>query len=804
MTIIIKDNGARKSEYSEERLRMFLERMCEGIELDEEFKDFFISKTLRHVSSKSEIDFRDVTQIATNNALSLINELRDDYDEFDISLLPNVNFQMVAKNILLNSLYKRASKNRAYDSKLKYGEYFGLISSLAQRGLAHTNLLKDYSSDELHKAGSFIDSSRDGLLTYAALYHLSERYIIREKDETRSIYELPQERFLTIALALSRKENKDVRMKHVKELYDLLSTLQATVATPTLSNAGKADGQLSSCFILTTDDALRSIYDDNTDIATLSKYGGGIGVYMGNLRGKGSDIRGHKGVSGGILGWIKQLNNTANSVDQLGQRKGAIAAYLDVWHSDINDFLEIRLNTGDLSKRAHELFTGICIPDEFMRQVQKRGDWFLFDPYAVKKTMGFYLQDFYDAVKLKPGETPDKDLHAWTYHYYKCVDNNQLNKERIPAMELMKKILLVQLETGIPYMFYRDEVNRQNPNKHAGMIYSSNLCTEIQQNQSPTVVTEEKTMIINGEKVIVTYRKPGDFVTCNLGSLVLDNIILEPLVNGDFTKNDKKRLKHAVRVLTRAVDNVIDVNSIPVEASRITNEKYRAIAIGEQGVAALLAKLSIPFDTMEAVEYTAILEERIMLYLIEYSAMLGKEKGNYEVFEGSEWNTGKWLEGKPMTLTKEWAPVIAASKENMRNGYLRGPAPTGSTSIIAGSTASIESVFDVVFQEGKKDSTVTIVAPRLNVKTYYFYRPSVVMSYEGEKDLGHMWTILQNEQRQIWTDQSISSNIYIGDDVSAANFLRLHMEHWKRGVKTSYYSRTHEADREDTCLGCGA
>lgn len=804
LTVVTKDNGIRVLDFEPERLRVSLEKKFENVSVVDEFKEQYINKTIRQVSSRETIDFRDINKIAINNALELVTELKDENDEFDISLLPNTNFQLVAKNILLSSLYKRASKNRAYDRNAKYGEFYGLLTNLSQRGLVHSNLLRDYSSEELHVAGSFIVPDRDKLLSYAALYHMSERYVIRDRDESRSIYELPQERYLMISLAINRKEAKETRMERVKELYDILSTLQSTMATPTFSNAGKPDGQFSSCFILTTEDSLRSIYDDNTDIATLSKYGGGIGAYFGKLRGKGSDIREHKGVSGGILGWIKQLNNTAVSVDQLGQRKGAIAVYLDIWHSDIVEFLELRLNTGDLAKRAHDIFTGVCLPDEFMRQVDKRGDWYLFDPYKVRKIMGFNLEDFYDEYKLEKGETPDKERHAWTYHYYQCVDNNALPKTRIPAISLMKKIMQVQLETGIPYMFYRDTVNRDNPNKHKGMIYSSNLCTEISQNQSPTYLIDERYKDEDGETIIVTKKKPGDFVTCNLSSLVLNNIIQDPLVNGDLSEADKERLKRVIRILVRATDNVISVNNIPVPAAEITNEKYRAIGIGEQGIAALLAKLKIPFDTMDAVNYVSILEERIMLYVIEASSDLGREKGSYPVFEGSGWNTGEWFKGKPLTLEDEWAKVIDKSSKYMRNGYLRAPAPTGSTSLLAGSTASIETVYDVVFQDGKKDSLVQVVAPELNYSTYYFYRPTVVMKYGGTKDLGHMWAVLQNEKRQVWIDQSSSSNIYVGDDISAVNFLRLHMEHWERGIKTSYYVRSHDASREDSCLGCSA
>ena len=802
-TIVIKDDGMRELELDIERLRASLEKHFEDVEVVEEFKEEYINKTIRQVKSRKEIDFRTINEIAINNALELVTEMRDDQDNFDINLLENANFHMVAKNILLSSLYKRASKNRSYDKKNKYGEFFGLVSSLAEKGLAHTNLLRDYTAEELHEAGSFIKPERDKLLTYASLYHMSERYLIRERDKTRSVYELPQERFLMIALAVSRKEDKEKRMQVVKDLYDTLSTLKVTMATPTFSNAGKPDGQFSSCFVLTTEDSLRSIYDDNTDIATLSKFGGGIGIYMGKLRAKGSDIRGHKGVSSGIIGWLKQLDNTSVSVDQLGQRKGAIAAYLDVWHADILGFLELRLNTGDLSERAHNLFTGVTIPDEFMRQVDKRGDWYLFDPYQIEKHMGFRLEDFYDEEKLEKGETPDKLKNAWTYHYYKCVDNNDLPKRRIPAIKIMAKIMQVQLETGIPYMFYRDTVNRDNPNAHKGMIYSSNLCTEIAQNQSPTEVFSEELADENGDTIIITKRKPGDFVTCNLSSIVVNNILKDPLVDGDLTPEDKERLRKIIRIAVRATDNVIDVNNLPVPAAELTNSRYRAIGIGEQGIAALLASLHISFDSHEATEYVKILEEYIMLYVMEASADLGKEKGSYSYFEGSGWNTGSWVSRKPMTLP-EWDEVIEKTKAHMRNGYLRAPAPTGSTSLLAGSTASVEAVFDIVYQDGKKDALTPVVAPNLNRGTYYFYRPSIRMRYEGEKDLAHMWAILQNEQRQHWVDQSTSSNIYVATDIAAVNFLKLHMEHWDRGIKTSYYSRPHDASREDACLGCSS
>lgn len=445
-TFITKDNGNRRLPFDEFRLRDFILNSLNVSDAS------YADKVVRTIENKHECTADFITE-------QLINTASENIDE------ANPKWTYVATKAYLFRLYKQASRNRAYDAKDKYGDLYGLLKTLGTKGIYAPNILEKYSRDELRQASELIDPERDLLFDFPGIYALATRYLAT--DYEKNVYELPQERFMIIALHLMQDETKSERMDYVAEAYWALSNLYMTVATPTLANAGKSHGQLSSCFIDTVDDSLLEIYNSNTDVARLSKSGGGIGVYMGKVRARGSSIRGYKGNSSGVVPWIKQLNNTAVSVDQLGTRKGAIAVYLDVWHADIMSFLDLRLNNGDDRQRAHDIFTGVCLPDLFMEQVERRGDWYLFDPHEVRQVMGYSLEDYYDEEK---GEGSFREK------YEECVQSNDLTKTKVPAIEIMKRIMKSQLEAGVPFMFYRDEVNRMNANKHAGMVYCSNLC----------------------------------------------------------------------------------------------------------------------------------------------------------------------------------------------------------------------------------------------------------------------------------------------------------------------------------------
>lgn len=667
--------------------------------------------------------------------------------------------------IYLRTLLNEAKQNRKQDTD--YAGFYQLVTYLSEIGIYDSAILEHYSKDELELAGTFIDPSKDLQFTYPGLYTLSTRYLAR--DHNKRVFECPQERFLIIALTLMQKETTN-RLEKVKEAYWALSNQYMTVATPTLSNAGKQTGQLSSCFIDTIDDSLDSIYQSNANIASLSKNGGGIGVYIGKVRARGSSIRGFKKMSSGVIPWIKQLNNTAISVDQLGTRKGAVTVYLDIWHRDIEDFLDLKLNNGDERMRAHDIYTGVSLPDLFMEQVKNRGDWYLFDPHEVRETTGKSLEDFYDEEKANG---------SFSDFYHQLIHMNLSSMKKVQAIDLMKRVMRSQLETGTPFMFYRDEVNRKNPNAHAGMIYCSNLCTEITQNQS---ASGEITTTVDEDGYIVKRYLPGDYVVCNLSSINLGRAVTDDV------------LSRLIKIQVRMLDNVIDINALPLKEVMLTNQKYRAIGLGTFGWHHLLALKNIAWESDEAVQYSDTLYEEIAYHTIKESMLLSKEKGSYPLFSGSRFEDGSYFEDKGYDNEAWLALKDDVQTHGLRNGYLMAVAPNASTSVIAGSTASTDPIFKPFYTEEKKDYRIPIVAPDLNPQTYNIYRRSSYI-------LDQRYSVRQTAKRQRHIDQSISFNFYVPHTIKAKQLLDLHILAYDEGLKTTYYVRSTSTDVEG-CEWC--
>jgi ribonucleoside-diphosphate reductase alpha chain len=671
------------------------------------------------------------------------------------------DWQFVAARLFGHGLYEQAAVNRDYKQTVTYGDFFSLLHTLTDLGLYGSYLLDTYTTAEVQELGKTIVPERDKLFNYIGLKVLADRYLVR--DFQSNVMELPQERFMVIAMHLAIREVD--RVHHAKAFYEVLSNLELTVATPTLSNAGKPLHQLSSCFIDTVDDSLWSIYQTNSATAQVSKHGGGVGIYLGKVRSKGSKIRGHKGASGGVVPWIRNYNNTAVAVDQLGVRRGAFAIYLDVWHADIFDFLNLKTNNGDDRLKAHDIFPGVCIPDLFMEKVKARESWHLFDPHEVREVMGFALEDYFGT--------------EWKQRYLACVEHPDLQKTEVPAIDIMKRVMVSAFETGTPFLFFRDTVNVANPNKHQGIIYSSNLCTEICQNMSPTELVSEE--LENG--VIVTKQKPGDFVVCNLSSINLGRV------------SSYADIARIVPVQMRMLDNVIDLNMYPVKQAEQTNKKYRAVGLGTSGYHQYLAQHQIVWESEEHLEVADNLFEELAYQAIHASVQISKEKGSYPVFAGSEWETGVYFERRGYT-SERWLQLAAEVKQHgMRNAWVFAIAPTGSTSLIAGSTAGIDPVYAKYFVEEKRGASIPQTAPNLSPATTWYYKEA------HQIDQHHSIQAAGKRQRHI--DQSQSFNLYITPETNAREFLELYIAAWEAGLKTIYYVRNQSVEVEE-CVSCSS
>ena len=678
----------------------------------------------------------------------------------------NPNWEYISARIYAYKIHKEISH---YEKEWHIVDFKSKIEVLTKANLYGEYILENYSSDDIDELEKYIDDSRDELFTYSSLDLVYKRYLIC--DSHKKVIETMQEMFMGIAMHLAIPE-KD-RVSFAKKVYDVLSNLKATVATPTMSNARKPFHQLSSCFIDTVPDTLKGIYRSIDNFAQVSKHGGGMGLYFGKVRASGSDIRGFKGVAGGVIRWIKLANDTAVAVDQLGVRQGSCAVYLDVWHRDIPEFLNLRTNNGDDRMKAHDVFPAICFPNLFWRLAKENinSNWYLFCPHEVKEVMGFCLEDYY-------GE-------EWEEKYKLCVKEPRLDKRVLTIKDLVKLILKSQVETGTPFIFNRDNANNTNPNSHKGMIYSSNLCTEIMQNMKEILDTDEKILQIDGEDHVVTDVKAGDFVVCNLASLVLGNIDLQ---------NDEE-MEFVVSTMIRALDNVIDLNYYPTPFAKITNSKYRAIGLGTSGYHHALVKNKIMWQTEEHLEFMDKVYEKINYYAIKESSKIAEEKGSYKYFEGSEWQTGKYFEKREYN-SKEWIELKEqVAKNGLRNAYLLAVAPTGSTSIIAGTTAGVDPVMMRYFLEEKKGSIIPRVAPDLTPETFWLY--------ENAHEVDQTWSIKAGGIRQRHIDQGQSLNLYITTDYKMSQILNLLILSCEVGLKSIYYIRSKSLDI-DECDSCSA
>ena len=676
-------------------------------------------------------------------------------------------WELVAGRLLAFSAHRALSRAEA---RRGLASLYDKIRFLTDEGLYGSYILESYARTEIDEAAGFIDDSRDELFTYAGLDLVLKRYTVRSHDH--EVLESPQEMYLGIALHLAMREPVD-RLGWVRRFYDMLSRLEVTMATPTLSNARKPYHQLSSCFIDTVPDSLAGIYRSVDNFAQVSKYGGGMGMYLGKVRATGGSIRGFSGVAGGVIRWIRVINDTAVAVDQLGMRQGAVAVYLDAWHRDLPEFLQLRTNNGDDRMKAHDVFPAICYPDLFWRMADEDLDqsWHLMCPHDILTVKGYALEDYY-------GE-------EWERRYLDCVADPRIPKRTLSIKDIVRLILKSAVETGTPFTFNRDAVNRANPNPQAGIIYCSNLCTEIAQNMSPIEEVSCEVRTEDGDTVVVKTTRPGDFVVCNLASLSL----------GRLPVADAPKLRETVRTVVRALDNVIDLNYYMLPYAEITTKRYRAIGLGVSGYHHMLAVNGIAWESDAHLEFVDRVFEDINRFAIEASCDLAAERGAYQLFEGSDWDTGAYFEKRGYTGEAWGALAARVHEQGMRNGYLLAVAPTSSTSILSGTTAGIDPVMRKFFLEEKKGSMLPRVAPELSPATYWYYKPA--------HHIDQTWSIRAAGVRQRHIDQAQSMNLYITNDYTMRQVLDLYLEAWRRGVKTIYYVRSKSLEVEE-CESCSS
>lgn len=741
--------------------------------LVEEVQDEGLKEVFLHIQKDFDMEVYDMSALLTKLRTFLKETMNS---EQRMEMLIRASVEMISKDApkweyIAARLFAYRMHNdiAARMQQLGIQDFYGKLAYLTKEGYYGSYILENYTQKDIAELEAYLQDERDQLFTYSGLELVVKRYLMRAHNH--DILETPQEMFMGIAMHLAIPEQE--RVVWAKKIYDVLSSLKATMATPTMSNARRPYHQLSSCFIDCVDDSLMNIYKSIENFAQVSKYGGGMGLYFGKVRASGSDIRGYEGAAGGIIRWIKLVNDTATAVDQLGVRQGAVAVYLDVWHKDLPEFLNLRTNNGDDRMKAHDIFPALCYPDLFWRMAKEdlNATWYLMCPHEIHKTMGYHLEDYY-------GE-------EWEKRYFECVNDPRISKREMLLKDIVRLILKSAVETGTPFAFNRDHVNRMNPNGHEGMIYCSNLCTEIAQNMKPLELLEKEIVEVDGESIVVERSKAGEFVVCNLASFTLGNLDVQ---------NDSE-LREVIRVLVRALDNVIDLNYYPLSYAKITNRRYRPIGLGVSGYHHMLAKQGLRFESEEHLAFVDTLFEKINYYALEASSDLAKEKGSYACFEGSDYATGSYFD-KRSYVDEKWRNLRKQVKENgLRNGYLMAVAPTSSTSIISGTSAGVDPIMNKYFLEEKKGSMITRVAPDLSPATFWLYKQAHLIDQS--------WIVRAAGVRQRHIDQAQSVNLYITNEFTLRKVLNLYIEAWEQGVKTIYYIRSKSLEVEE-CESCAA
>ena len=691
------------------------------------------------------------------------------------------NYSYVSARLLLDSLRGEALSKLNIRENATFDEMTGLyptyFKTYISHGIKQGMLDQNLSTFDLEKLGNALLPERDMQFTYLSLQTLYDRYFIHDQSIR---YELPQAFFMRVAMGLAlREDNKEER---AIEFYTLLSSFDYMSSTPTLFNAGTVRPQLSSCYLTTVPDSLDGIYSAIKDNALLSKFAGGLGNDWTSVRAMGSHIQGTNGHSQGVVPFLNVADATAVAVNQGGKRKGAVCAYLECWHRDVEEFLELRKNTGDDRRRTHDMNTALWIPDLFMKRVYNEGEWTLFSPEEVPGLHDQYGKTF-ETLYLSYEEKARQGI----------IKNTKI----VPAIKLWRKMLSMLFETGHPWLTFKDACNLRSPQQHSGVVHSSNLCTEITLNTSV-----------------------DEIAVCNLGSINLPAHI----ING---KLDQEKLKRTVKTAVRMLDNVIDINYYSVPQARNSNLKHRPVGLGIMGFQDALYALNTDYSSDAAIEFADSSMETISYHAIDASCELAKERGKYSSYEGSLWSKGilpidsinllqqdrdKFLT-QDKTQRLDWEALrIKVRTQGMRNSNLMAIAPTATISNICAVSQSIEPTYQNLYVKSNLSGEFTVINPYLvadlkalnvwdevMVNDLKYFNGSVQSinripddlkaRYATAFEIQPNWLIEAASRRQKWIDQAQSLNIYMAQP-SGKKLDDLYRLAWIRGLKTTYYLRS--------------
>ena len=695
------------------------------------------------------------------------------------------NYTFVTARILLDNLRTEALSFLEVKEEATQEEmdklYPEVLETFIQKGIENEIVNPELLNMDIKKLGAALKPERDRNFTYLGLQTLYDRYFIH-KENVR--YELPQVFFMRVAMGLSI--NEENREEKAIEFYNLLSSFDYMSSTPTLFNSGTIHSQLSSCYLTTVPDDLHGIYGAIQDNAMLSKWAGGLGNDWTPVRGLGSHIKGTNGKSQGVVPFLKVVNDTAVAVNQGGKRKGAVCSYLETWHVDIEEFLELRKNTGDDRRRTHDMNTANWVPDLFMKRVFEGKPWTLFSP----------------------NDTPDlHDLFGKAFeeryeHYESLTQSGEIEFfKKVDAGELWKKMLSMLFETGHPWVTFKDACNLRSPQQHTGVVHSSNLCTEITLNTSQ-------------EEIAV----------CNLGSVNLTHHLKDG-------KLDQEKLERTINTAIRMLDNVININYYAVGAAENSNMKHRPIGLGIMGFHDSLYMLKVPYASDEAVEFADRSMEAVSYYAIKASSDLAKERGTYSSYEGSLWSKGV-LPIDSVAYLKEnrgdsYAEVDQSTSldwdslrelvlsQGMRNSNVMAIAPTATIANITGVSQSIEPTYQNLYVKSNLSGEFTVANLHLvnalkeeglwdsvmvndlkyydgSVKEVSRVPEQIKSVYATAFEVEPRWLVDAASRRQKWIDQSQSLNLYI-DEPNGKKLDVMYRMAWLRGLKTTYYLRSRGA-----------